>query len=237
MSWSIASGVSRRLWWALVVLIVFVAFVTYGRAVEGTPLRASLAAATGTVTAQDTHTGGAGTGDTGTGDVGTGGAPSSDGGSSSDAGDGFSDGTATPSAPTTPEKLAVVGTVLDALASILPAAPSLGQVAGGNVIAVLNLLPPEVFGPVLQVYTSLFDALNTGALSMADMAEQLNAALAPLAAFVNPAAGAIGGSAIDGAAALLVGAGDGAELLGHHVSYLSWLADNLAVYKDTFYLE
>lgn len=227
MVWSIGRGFGRGVGWVLLVLAVFVAFVTYGRAVEGTALRASLAAETGTAPA----------GGTGTGDSEAGGGSSPEGGSSAEGGSGGGDGTSGAPAPATPEKLAVVGTVLDAVASILPAAPSMGQVAGGNVIAVLSLLPPEVFDPVLQAYTSLFDALNNGALTVAEMAEQLNAALSPLAAFVNPMAAAVGGPAIDGGGAVLRGVEDGATLLGHHVSYLSWLADNLAVYKDTFHLE
>lgn len=233
MGWSIGRGFGRALGSAILVLGVFVAFVTYGRTVEGPSLRASLAAETNTAPAADQ----------GAGDDVSGGGSSADGGSSAEGGSSDADPTAgapaptSPSTPATAEKLALVGTVLDAVASILPAAPSIGQVAGGNLIAVLNLLPPEVFDPVLQAYTSLFDAINTGALSMADMAKQLNAALSPLAAFVNPMAAAVGGSAVDGGGAALRGGEDGAVLLGHHVSYLSWLADNLAVYKDTFHLE
>jgi len=215
----------RPLGGALLVLVVFLAFLSYGRAVDGPGFRASLAAETGTPSADGT----------GTGDTVDGGGSSPDGGSVAEGGSG-ADGTAEAPSPATPEKLAVVGTVLDAVASILPAAPSMGQVAGGNVIAVLRLLPPEVFDPVLQAYTSLLDAISTGALSAADMAKQLNAALSPLAAYVNPVAGAIGAPAIDGAGAVLRGGEDAAALLGHHLSYLSWLADNLAVYKDTFNL-
>lgn len=221
----VASTVSRELWrramWALVVLGVFAAFVAYGRAVESANRSVRLTAAEGAAAASASGT------TSGT-DPTTGAAPDA----GSDAGSGED---AEPTKP--PKKLAVVGAAIDALAGIIPAAPSLLQVGGGNAIAVLNLLPPEVFGPVLQAYSSLLEAATTGAVTSSELLRQLNAALGPLAEYANPLASVVGATTIDAAAAGLRGGEEMATLLGHHTAYLSWLADNLTVYKRTFGLE
>ena len=122
------------------------------------------------------------------------------------------------------EDLVVVSPVLTTAAAMSGGVPSVLQVLATPALGRAANLPPEVAGPLFDLYVQGVDEATAATATGREALVRYNEAIAPLAPVVNPAARPFGTAGVEALAAGVETGGEVAELGGHHDSFPTWMA-------------
>lgn len=137
-----------------------------------------------------------------------------------------------PEAPPVPppagEPLVVVTPAILALKALSGGVPSLFQVGSSLVVArLVDLLPPQVVGPILEGYQQAVDAVTTGQIIAADLLTAVAEGTEPLGAALNPLLRPVLVALVEAVATSLEGVGELLAGTGVDTSFASYAATAL----------